>query len=1512
MKYNFKIITIIFFVFTFIGNHQSIAQIIEDFETGTATGWVTSGTASTGTFVVSNPSQEVSTIITQPEDDHTTSPGVNAYFTATNVNAGNQDVDGGFARTTSPIYNITSVSNLSLWYFHGQRDTGDDNGDFFRIDYSLNGGTTYTNLILIGDVRTTAIWREATLNNIPAGSNLRLRITVSDGVGNGDIVEGGIDDLTIISTPGEISIDDVTVNEGDGTATFTVTHSGANVSGPFTIDYTTTNNTALSGSDYTLTSSPPPLTFTGVSGTTRSITVPLIDDSVFEGNESFFLNLSNASNPSVLITDGQGQGIITDNDGFIITDNTTVNTCSGTFFDSGGPAGNYSNNEEITYTICPDSPNSFAQLDFTFFDIEDRGFFGQIYDTMTIHNGDDDTAPVIDVYDDGNPPGIIFATNASGCLTIVFDSDFTEVAPGWEATISCIETIVLINDIVVNESDGTATFQATYNGPVGVGNFTVDYFTVDNTAYATSDYTDTSGTLTFSKALPGVPQNITIPLIDNPFAEDDETFFLNLRNISDPTINLGNGIATIIDDAADNPVPVDAPLTLFDEFNGYFDYALVGGTFRDNVNDQCSIVNSSSVTGLTTPIPNTATITKAYLLWAHSGPAADDVITFEGQVVVADIVNKSNSFGTNFNSYGMISDITSIINSISDPSNNQYDVSDLKIDNGSPYCDRTVVFGGWSLMIFYTEPTLPAVGINFYRGFDGEQNTSTDYTLDGFYAIGSNGSKTTILSWEGDVDLANNESLTISNGLGTASDIELVGDGNNDGTTIDNPFNSTIYDNTAIPIVNNQTLGLDLDTYDISSYIAQGESSVTTSVNVGDDFVLLNAVLLKVPSNLITGTVFEDINYPGGSGRNQTVALGTGLINVTVELYDDSDNLIETTTTDASGVYSFGGMADGDYSIRVVNESIRSARGGGSGCSSCYAVQTFRRNYISSTLIDVVNEVGGANPSNQDSASNVLTGAQSVSTVSIASEGVAGLDFGFNFNTIVNTNGDGQGSLGQFIINSNNLDETGLNIEANGIFDPAAGEDTSIFMIPPTGDPLGRTADINFATGFFDIDLPNSTPLDVITDDATHIDGRTQTAYSGDTNTGTIGSGGTAVGISTNTLPNYDLPEIQVRSDDGDVIHLQASNTVIRNLAVYGGNRRAIRQDSGAGNLITENLLGVNALGVVGSVGVGSYVDDGFEISGGTVTIDGNYIASNTDFGISINGGTSTLIQNNHITNNGFRNCEFNIIINNGSGVTIQNNLINGSASTGIFDNQGNVTISENTITTSGSDNGCSQLSGINLAQNNSSIINNVINTNAGSGIALTGGTTSGNLISQNSIYANGTVVDALGIDIANDGVTINDSGDSDPGPNGRLNFPVFESATISGNTLKIVGWARPDATIEVFLTDINQGTAIANDNQLGLTQDYGEGQIYLGTAIEGSGTDTDNTTSAYTDADGNTDNTNKFNISITLGSTIPPGSIITATATLSNATSEFANGFVVGVGQVITNRRITYRVRPN
>jgi hypothetical protein len=170
----------------------------DDFQGGAA-GWSNSGasTCTTGAYVLGTPTfVSNGGVVTQPAGDHTTGSG-NAIFTAFNSSAGVDDVDGGNCILDSPVWSVSEASELSVWYFHGQRDNGNNNTqDFFRLEVSTNGGSSYTPVVSIGDDTSQAVWTQATAS-IPAGSSVRLRVQASDAGTSGDLVEGGIDDLRI-------------------------------------------------------------------------------------------------------------------------------------------------------------------------------------------------------------------------------------------------------------------------------------------------------------------------------------------------------------------------------------------------------------------------------------------------------------------------------------------------------------------------------------------------------------------------------------------------------------------------------------------------------------------------------------------------------------------------------------------------------------------------------------------------------------------------------------------------------------------------------------------------------------------------------------------------------------------------------------------------------------------------------------------------------------------------------------------------------------------------------------------------------------------------------------------------------------------------------------------------------------------------------------------------------------------------------------------------------------------
>jgi CSLREA domain-containing protein len=109
----------------------------------------------------------------------------------------------------------------------------------------------------------------------------------------------------------------------------------------------------------------------------------------------------------------------------------------------------------------------------------------------------------------------------------------------------------------------------------------------------------------------------------------------------------------------------------------------------------------------------------------------------------------------------------------------------------------------------------------------------------------------------------------------------------------------------------------------------------------------------------------------------------------------------------------------------------------------------------------------------------------------------------------------------------------------------------------------------------------------------------------------------------------------------------------------------------------------------------------------------------------------------------------------------------------------------------------------------------NVVAFNALAGISVTGSHSKNNLISRNKIYSNG----GLGIDLGAIGVTLNDPGDADDGPNLLQNFPVLtRSGAIVSGTFE--GPADQRFTLEFFTVT----TCDASGN--------GEGEVWQAEAL--------------------------------------------------------------------------------
>ncbi len=112
----------------------------------------------------------------------------------------------------------------------------------------------------------------------------------------------------------------------------------------------------------------------------------------------------------------------------------TVSTCSATYYDSGGPTGDYSNSESNVLTVCPSSAGQFLQVIFSSFDLE------SCCDNLRIYNGNSTASPLLGTFTGTNLPCNITSSAANGCLTFQFLSDGSITRPGWQATISCVSS----------------------------------------------------------------------------------------------------------------------------------------------------------------------------------------------------------------------------------------------------------------------------------------------------------------------------------------------------------------------------------------------------------------------------------------------------------------------------------------------------------------------------------------------------------------------------------------------------------------------------------------------------------------------------------------------------------------------------------------------------------------------------------------------------------------------------------------------------------------------------------------------------------------------------------------------------------------------------------------------------------------------------------------------------------------------------------------------------------------
>ncbi len=109
---------------------------------------------------------------------------------------------------------------------------------------------------------------------------------------------------------------------------------------------------------------------------------------------------------------------------------TSITAGSGNFYDTGGPTGNYTDDERELWLFQPTAAQSVT-LNFNAFDLEID------YDFLFIYDGADVNAPLIGKYTGTNSPGTV--TSSGGSLVVEFRSDCGTTSPGWQVSYSSVQ-----------------------------------------------------------------------------------------------------------------------------------------------------------------------------------------------------------------------------------------------------------------------------------------------------------------------------------------------------------------------------------------------------------------------------------------------------------------------------------------------------------------------------------------------------------------------------------------------------------------------------------------------------------------------------------------------------------------------------------------------------------------------------------------------------------------------------------------------------------------------------------------------------------------------------------------------------------------------------------------------------------------------------------------------------------------------------------------------------------------
>ncbi len=270
--------------------------------------------------------------------------------------------------------------------------------------------------------------------------------------------------------------------------------------------------------------------------TQKTIAVDLLDDDLDEPNETFTVSLSKAENAEYALP--EATGTIVDDDG-----QPVLNVVSSVRVGEGDGS--------AAFAVTLSNPGSF-EVTAMYATTDGTATAGADYEsaTGTLHIAPGETAGMITVpifEDDVREGDETFSLSLSGAQNASL-----RLATGTGTILdNDAEPSLNIDDVAVAEDAGSAVFSVTLSGPSAAA-VSVAYATEDETATMGADYEGATGTL---RIAPGeTAGTITVLILSDDLAEEDETFLVKLSGAENAEITDGTGRGTITDN--DEPVTI--------------------------------------------------------------------------------------------------------------------------------------------------------------------------------------------------------------------------------------------------------------------------------------------------------------------------------------------------------------------------------------------------------------------------------------------------------------------------------------------------------------------------------------------------------------------------------------------------------------------------------------------------------------------------------------------------------------------------------------------------------------------------------------------------------------------------------------------------------------------------------------------------------------------------------------------------------------------------------------------